>query len=160
MKVEYVRSEMHTQFASIATPSEIVVTASFSIEIGDTGGDMFICMPYASLEPIRDVLCSNLQGDSQQPDKRWLTMLTRQVQAAEVELTAELAHSMTTVGELCRMNAGDFIEFDLQPTITAKVDGVPLFDADYGVVNGRYAVKINEFLAASREDNAAGASNA
>lgn len=153
MNFEYARSEMHTQFANVATPSEIVVTTSFSIELGDSGGEMFICFPYSSLEPIRDLLYTSLQGDTQAPDKRWLTMLTRQVQAAEVELTAELAYSHATVEQLLRLNVGDFIEFDLQPSIVTKVDGVPLFDGDYGVVNGRYAVKINEFLTASQQDN-------
>ncbi|MBL0125112.1 MAG: flagellar motor switch protein FliM [Betaproteobacteria bacterium] len=160
MNFEYVRSEMHTQFASIATPSEIVVTTSFTIELGDSGGEMFICMPYSSLEPIRDLLYTSLQGDAQEPDKRWLTMLTKQVQAAEVELTVELAHSQATVEQLFHLNVGDFIEFDLQPTIVTKVDGVPLFDAEYGVVNGHYAVKINEFLTASREDKLTGVNHA
>jgi flagellar motor switch protein FliM len=156
MNFEYARSEMHTQFANIAMPSEIVVTTSFSIEFGDTGGEMYICMPYSTLEPIRDLLFTNLQGDSQEPDKRWLTMLTRQVQAAEVELTAELAYSHATVEQLLRLGVGDFIEFDLQPSIVTKVDGVPLFDAEYGVVNGHYAVKINEFLTNSRAEELAG----
>jgi len=160
MQLEYARSEMHTQFANVATPSEIVVTTSFSIELGDAGGEMFICMPYSSLEPIRDLLYTSLQGDTQEPDKRWLTMLTKQVQAAEIELTAELAYSQATVEQLLRLNVGDFIEFDLQPSIVTKVDGVPLFDADYGVVNGRYAIKINEFLTSPQEDNFAGANHA
>lgn len=157
MAFEYVRSEMHTQFANIATPSEIVVTTSFSIDLGESGGEMFICMPYSSLEPIRDLLFTSLQGDTQEPDHRWLTMLTKQVQTAEIELTAELAHCQATVKQLFELNVGDFIEFDLQPTVTAKVDGVPLFDAEYGVVNGRYAVKINKFLTVSQEDNKLGA---
>jgi flagellar motor switch protein FliM len=159
MNFEYMRSEMHTQFASIATPSEIVVTTSFSIELGDAGGEMFICIPYASLEPIRDLLFASLQGDAPESDKRWLKVLTRQVQSAEIELTTELAHSQTTVGQLFQLNVGDFIEFDLQPTIVTKVDGVPLFNADYGVVNGHYAVKINEFLTASQDDNFSGANH-
>ena len=156
---EYVRSEMHTQFANVATPSEIVVTTSFSIEIGDAGGEMFICMPYSSLEPIRDLLYTSLQGDAQEPDKRWLSMLTRQVQSAEVELTAELAQTEATVGQLLHMAPGDFIELDLMPTITTKVDGVPLFEGKYGVVNGRYAVKISEFLNVPQDANFSGANH-
>jgi flagellar motor switch protein FliM len=160
MSFEYARSEMHTQFANIATPSEIVVTTSLTIEIGDSGGEMFICMPYSALEPIRDLLHTSLQGDTQEPDKRWLTMLTKQVQEAEVEITAELAHSQATVEQLLHLNVGDFIGFDLKPTVVAKVDGVPLFDAEYGVVNGRYAVKINEFLTQPQEKNLPGANYA
>ena len=160
LKFDYMRSEMHTQFANIASPSEIVVTTSISIELGDSGGEIFICMPYSSLEPIRDLLSTSLQGNSQEPDTRWLTMLTKQVQVAEIELTVELANTNATVGQLFELNVGDFIEFDLQPTIVTKVDGVPLFNAEYGVVNGRYAVKVNEFLTARPEDNFIGANHA
>lgn len=157
---EYLRSETQTQFASIATPSDIVVTTSFSIELGDSSGEFFICLPYSSLEPIRDLLVNSQQGDAKAPDKRWVTMLTKQVQSAVIELTADLAHGHATVEQLFNLNVGDFIEFDLQPTIVASVDGVPLFDGEYGVVNGRYAVKINEFLTAPKADNLAGANHA
>ena len=59
LELAYQRSEMQPQFATIATPSEIVVTTSFSLEIGDITGALHICIPYATLEPIRDVLYSS-----------------------------------------------------------------------------------------------------
>ena len=58
LELEYVRSEMHTQFANIATPSEIMVTTSFDVEIGESGGSLHFCIPYSTLEPIRDTLYS------------------------------------------------------------------------------------------------------
>jgi flagellar motor switch protein FliM len=64
LELDYQRSEMQPQFANIATPSEIVVATSFQLEIGDTAGAIHICMPYSTLEPIRDVLYSATQGDS------------------------------------------------------------------------------------------------
>ena len=41
---------------------------------------------------------------------------------------------------------GDFIELDLLPMIQAKVDGVPVFECDYGTLGQRYGVRIREFL--------------
>ena len=131
IELEYTRSEMHTQFANIATPSEIVVTATFRIEIGETGGDLHICVPYSCFEPIREILYSPLQGDQQEPDKRWVNLLTHQIKSATVSLAAELAHSQATVGELMALKVGDFIELDLNPTLLAKVDGVPIFECEY-----------------------------
>ena len=72
---QYQRSEMHTQFANIATPSEIVVAITFNVEIGDSGGEIHLCFPYSSLEPIRDILYSSLQADGQEPDRRWVRQL-------------------------------------------------------------------------------------
>jgi flagellar motor switch protein FliM len=146
IELEYARSEMHTQFANIATPSEIVVTTTFEVEFGDVGGALHICIPYSTFEPIREILYSPLQGDPGGPDRRWVALLKQQIQSAAVEVAAELAYSEATVRELMALKTGDFIELDRAPTLTAKVDGVPVFECDYGTVGGRYGLRIREFL--------------
>lgn len=159
LQLEYQRSEMHTQFANIATPSEIMVTTKFSLEIGDSGGDIFICIPYSTLEPIRDVLYSTLQGDAMSADNRWLALLTKQVQMAEIDLVAELGQTTATVSDLMNLGVGDFIPLSLDETITAKVDGVPLFECNYGTLNNHYALKIQQTLAVPQEQFARGGRN-
>lgn len=156
LSMEYNRSEMHTQFANIATPGEIVVCTTFTIEIGEASGELHFCTPYATFEPIRDVLYSSLQGDQQDADRRWVKMLTRQVQSAEVELVAELAHADATVKELMQMKAGDFLELRMSDLLEVKVDGVPVFESHYGTLGGHYAVKINRFLTGSDEPSLLG----
>jgi flagellar motor switch protein FliM len=146
LELDYQRSEMQPQFANIATPSEIVVATSFTLEIGDTSGAVHFCIPYSTLEPIRDVLYSTVQGDSAEPDRRWVNLLKTQIQAAQVELVAELAHAPATVEQLLSFKPGDFIELDLQPMIQCKVDGVPVLDAHYGTSSGRYAVKVQQMI--------------
>jgi flagellar motor switch protein FliM len=146
IEVEYQRSEMQPQFANIATPSEIVVSSSFTFEFGDATGTMHLCIPYATLEPIRDVLYSSVQGDASEPDRRWVNLLKSEIQSAEVQLVAELATTEATVEQLLALKAGDFIELDLDPIVHAKVDGVPVFDCHYGTSNGRYAIKIDRLL--------------
>ena len=146
LELEYQRSEMQPQFANIAAPGEIVVTSSFTLEIGDTTGTIHFCIPYATLEPIRDVLYSTVQGDSVEPDRRWVKLLTHQIQAAQVQLVAELAHAPTTVEQLLALKPGDFIELDLQKVIEAKVDGVPVLQAQYGTSNTHYALKVERML--------------
>jgi flagellar motor switch protein FliM len=146
LQLDYQRSEMQPQFANIATPSEIVVSTSFQLEIGEITGAIHICMPYATLEPIRDVLYSSTQGDSIEVDRRWVNVLTQEIQAAQVVLVAELAHADATVEQLIAMKPGDFIELDKPTRIQAKVDGVPLFDCQYGTHNAKYALKIERSL--------------
>ena len=146
LELEYQRSEMQPQFANIAAPGEIVVTSSFTLEIGDTTGTIHFCIPYATLEPIRDVLYSSTQGDSAEPDRRWVKLLTHQIQAAQVQLVAELAHAPATVEQLLALKAGDFIELDIEKLVQAKVDGVPILEAHYGTSNGHYALKVERLL--------------
>ena len=149
LEFEYVRSEMNPQFANIATPSEIVVATSFTLEIGDTTGTVHFCIPYSTLEPIRDTLFSTIQGDSTEPDRRWVNLLKQQIQSAEVDLVAELGTAQATVEQLLAFKPGDFVELDLLPMIQAKVDGVPVFDCQYGTSDGHYAIKIDQLLTSS-----------
>ena len=146
LELDYQRSEMQPQFANIATPSEIVVSTAFQLEIGDLAGAIHICMPYATLEPIRDVLYSSVQGDAIEVDRRWVRVLTREIQAAEVTLVAELARADATVEQLLAMKPGDFIELEREPRIRASIEGVPVFECQYGTHNSKYAIRVEECL--------------
>jgi len=146
LELDYQRSEMQPQFANIATPSEIVIATSFQLEIGDITGAIHFCFPYSTLEPIRDVLYSSTQGDSIEVDRRWVNVLTREIQAAEVTIVAELARADATVEQLLGMKKGDFIELDRATRIQATVDGVPLFECQYGTHNSKYALRIEKSL--------------
>ena len=136
LELEYQRSEMQPQFAN----------TSFQLEIGEITGAIPFCMPYASLEPIRDVLYSSTQGDSIEVDRRWVNVLTQEIQAAEVTLVAELARADATVEQLMAMKPGDFIELDRKPRIEITVEGVPVFECQYGTHNAKYAVRIEKCL--------------
>ena len=149
LELEYQRSEMQPQFANVASPSEMVVTTSFSLEIGDTSGSINLCFPYSTLEPIRDVLYSTSQGDAGEPDRRWVQVLKTEIQSAQVEMVATLATAPATVEQLLSFKPGDFIELDLEQVIQAKVDGVPVFDCHYGTSNKHYAIKIDQLLTGS-----------
>ncbi len=149
MELEYQRSEMQPQFANIATPSEIVVTTAFQLEIGDIAGSIHLCMPYAALEPIRDILYASSQGDSQEVDRRWVNLLTQEIQAAPVTLVAELARTHATVEQLLAMKPGDFIELDREPHIQANIGGVPIFECQYGTHNAKYAIRVDKCLRAN-----------
>lgn len=146
LELDYQRSEMQPQFANIVTPSEIVVSTAFQLEIGDITGAIHVCMPYSTLEPIRDVLYSATQGDSVEVDRRWVNVLSREIQSAEVTLVAELAQADATVEQLLAMKPGDFIELEREPRITASIGGVPIFECQYGTHNAKYAIRIEQCL--------------
>src|SRR5690625_4977041 len=62
---EYVNSEVNPSLANIVSPSEVVVVSTFHVELDGGGGDMHITVPYSMIEPIREVLDSGLQSDSE-----------------------------------------------------------------------------------------------
>jgi len=152
VKFEYIRSEVNPQFATIATPNEVVVTVTFDIDLGNQGGELHVCIPYAMIEPIRDTLYSALQGDHLEVDKRWITLLSQQVQGAEVELVANIGHTRVTFDQILSMQTGDIIPLEIPQTVTAHVDGVPVMDCRYGTMNGRYALRVNAMISSSETE--------
>jgi flagellar motor switch protein FliM len=146
VQFEYMRSEMNTQFANIATPNEVVVAVTFNIELGPAGGEMHFCFPYSMIEPIRDILSSPLQGEVLGTDKRWVKLMTQQVQAAEVEIVADLAKTSMMIGDVLNMKVGDIVPLNLEESIEAQVDGVPVMLCKYGMFNGQYALRVEKLL--------------
>jgi flagellar motor switch protein FliM len=144
---EFVRSEMNTQFANIATPSEVIVSVTFTIELSGTTAEMHFCLPYSMVEPIRDVLYSTMHSEQASSDKRWTGTLTRQLQTAEVELVARLGSTTVTVNDIVEMEVGDVIPISIDSMVPVSVNGVPVLECRYGVRNGQYALKIERFLA-------------
>ena len=147
IQFEYIRSEMNSQFANIATPSEIVVSTSFTVEFGGATADMHICFPYSMLEPIRDLLYSTMQSDQLSTDKRWIGTLRRQLQGAEVEVVANLGSGEVSLRDILKLQPGDVIPIDIPPRIEATVDGIALLECSYGQQNGQDARRIEKFIA-------------
>jgi flagellar motor switch protein FliM len=104
------------------------------------------------IEPIRDLLTSSLQGETLEMDKRWIRLMTQQIQTAEVELVADLGTARTTLGEILNMKVGDVLPFNLTPTVEAKVDGVPVMECGYGKINGQYALRVERMINSSQEN--------
>jgi flagellar motor switch protein FliM len=149
IKFEYLRSEMNTQFANIATPNEVVVAITFNIELGPNGGEMHFCVPYSMVEPIKDILTSPLQGENLGGDKRWVKLMTQQIQSAEVEIVANLASRKMTVSDLLELKAGDVIPINISDTIEGQIDNIPVMECRYGVFNGQYALKVEKLVKAN-----------
>lgn len=146
VEFEYIRSEMNTQFANIATPNEVVVVTTFNVELGPASGEIHFCFPYSMVEPIRDLLTSPLQGEVLGADKRWVKLMTQQVQAAEIEIVADLAKTNMQLGEILNMKVGDVIPLSIDEAVEAKVDGVPVMLCKYGLFNGQYALRVEKLL--------------
>lgn len=146
IQFEYIRSEMNSQFANIATPSEIVVSSSFTLEFGGAQADMHVCFPYSMVEPIRDILYSTMQSDHITQDKRWVSLMSRQINDVAIRLTARLANAQLTLREIADLKVGDIIPLDIPENIEAHVDGVKVLECKYGVQGGHYALKVERFI--------------
>jgi len=159
LECEFIRSEMNSQFASVTTPNEVVLVTTFDIEFGGIGGAFHVLMPYAMIEPIRELLYSTVQDEHMVTDQRWQRNLSKQIQSADVELTAILGNARITLDQVLKMHGGDIIQLDTEGNIVVQVDGVPVLECKYGISNGQYALKVEKMLSATMNELSDGGQN-
>ncbi|HYP83208.1 flagellar motor switch protein FliM [Variovorax sp.] len=145
LEFDYVRAEMHGKLANIVAPNEVVINTTLQIEFGPIGGFLHVCLPYSMIEPIRDLLSNPIQ-DEIEVDKRWVRQMSHQMQAADVELTADFVTIPSTIGQVLQLKVGDVLPIELPQQALAKVDGVPVMECGYGTSNGRYALRVNKMI--------------
>lgn len=148
LELEFQRAEMQVRFANITTaPNELVVNTTFHLEVGAFGADFNICMPYAMIEPIREIL-TNTALQKADPDEQHAraARLAGEVQRSHVPLTADFATIASTIGRLSRLAVGDVLPIELPDEVTARVDDVPVFTAAYGRLNGRKALRVTRMI--------------
>ena len=150
IEVEYVQSEINPHFATIASPSEIVVVTSFHVELEGGGGDVHITMPYAMIEPLRELLDAGVQSDRLEHDERWMQCLREEIEDAEVELTISLGRTTLSLAELLNLKPGDVLPCDFAGKVTVLAEDVPIFRGTFGTSRGQQAVKIEERIRRNR----------
>jgi len=144
--MSFIRSEINTQFANIAGPTELVAITTFRIDIGAIGGLVNFCFPYSMIEPIRELLANDLQGQPESTDETWTDLLKHQLKSAEVEAIANLCSISTTLRSVMQMKVGDTIPVQLNPVIELKVDGVPVLEGSYGKFEDQYAIRVEKLI--------------
>ncbi len=144
IELEYLQSEINPHFANIVSPSEIVVVTSFHIELDGTGGNLHVALPYAMIEPLREVLDAGMASDRMEKDERWMQSLREEMEDAELEITTLLGRSSLTLAELVNLRPGDVVPCDFNGKVTLIAEDVPVFRGSFGISHGHQAVKIEE----------------
>jgi flagellar motor switch protein FliM len=144
INIEYLNSEINPHFANIVSPSEIVVVTAFRIELEGGGGELHVTLPYAMIEPIRDLLDSGVQSDRMERDESWNRTLRAEIEEAEIELVPVLGHTTLTLGRLVDLKPGDIIPCDFDGEVTLLAEGVPVLRGGFGVSRGQQAVKVSQ----------------
>jgi flagellar motor switch protein FliM len=142
VEFEYMNSEVNPHFANIISPREYIVVSRFHVELEGGGGELHVALPYAMLEPIRELLDAGVQSDRIEKDETWTRALRTQLQDAEVELSTSIAQRQISLRELSRLKVGDVIPIELPRHVTLRVEEMPLFTGEFGTHNGKNAIKI------------------
>lgn len=144
IKLELVRSEINPQFATIVPPSDVVVIISFEVELETSLGSMVICLPYATIEPIRGKLHASFQTERLEIDHAWMDRLKERLMETTVELVVKFGHTTITGNQLLRMQVGDVIvlDTDIEDMLGCTVEGVEKYQGIAGTVKAMKAFQI------------------
>ena len=142
--VQYCRTEINPQFASIVTPTEIVVVIAFDIEIDSAPGKIHFCIPYPCIEPIKEKLQAGYQSDQYEVDHKWMDRFKEQLSDCSVNISVELGGAVVKIKDILNLSAGDVLILDkpADENITAKIEGMPKFTGRPGVFRGNIAFQI------------------
>ena len=126
VKLELVRSEINPQFAAIVPPSDVVVVITFEVELDTALGSMIVCLPYATIEPIRSKLHASFQTERLEVDHAWVARLKERLMETPVELKVHFGSTTITGNQLLRMQVGDVLvlDTDVEDLLPCTVAGV------------------------------------
>lgn len=140
----YVRAELNPQFANIAAPTDIVLSSVFQVEMEWNRGFMGCCIPYSTVEPIKDNLYGRFQSEYAEIDQTWKSRILEHIQSFPMEIRVELGESKMSLGQLLSLNVGDVIRTNVSarnPQVL-KIQKRPKALCRTGVMNGSYAAEI------------------
>ena len=149
VKMTYVRSEVNPEFASIVLPGDSVIVARYNIDIEGIGGLMSLCIPYSTVEPIRNKFASGPQNDQAMLDKSWNRRLRDRMRETPVEIVVNLGKTEVTAERLLSLKEGDVIQLEqlVEDNLIASVQGIRKFEGRPGVSKRNRALKIEKMKA-------------
>ncbi|SHN57745.1 flagellar motor switch protein FliM [Desulfovibrio litoralis] len=144
VNLELVRSEINPQFAAIVPPSDVVVVITFEVELETAIGSLIICLPYATIEPIRSKLHASFQTERLEVDHTWVSRLRERIMETSVELKVNFGKTQITGNQLMRLKVGDVIllDTDTDSLFDVTVANVLKYQAISGTVKGNKAIQI------------------
>ena len=142
------RLETNPRFATIARPANAAVLARLRIDMEDRGGRVELLLPYATLEPVRELLLQMFMGEKFGRDSIWETHLANELWSTDVELDAVLDQIVLSLNDVMNWRPGSQILLNAVPSspINLRCGEIPLFIGGMGQKNGNMAIKIDKKL--------------
>lgn len=144
VKISLSRTEINPQFAAVVAPTEAIISCSFKLEMDGEGGDIFIGLPYPTIEPIREKLYGGFQSDQLDENVKWRERFAAQLVESVLVTTVEMGHAQLTVKEVRDLSVGDTIVLDkgIDDDLELKVEGRTIFWGQPGLHNGSVSLQI------------------
>jgi len=140
------RLETNPRFAAISRPSNAAIVAKLRIDMEDRGGRLELMLPYATLEPVRELLLQMFMGEKFGRDSIWETHLAEELWLTELDMEAVLDEQIMPLRDILRLRVGSKIMLNATPdsTVELRAGYVAMFGGKMGRKGNHIAIRIEE----------------
>jgi flagellar motor switch protein FliM len=141
---QFERLETNPRFATIARHTNATIIVSLWVEMGDRSGRIEVMIPYATLEPVRELLLQMFIGEKFGRDSIWEGHLTAELWQTEVSIQAVLDGAELSLGDVLNWQEGSQILLNSTPdsTVELRCGETAMFEAKMGQKGGNIAVQL------------------
>lgn len=138
------RMEVNPRFATITRPGNAAILVNVRINLEERDGLMQFCMPYATLEPVREQLLQQFMGEKFGQDNIWENHLAQELYHTRVEMSAVLDEFSIPLGKAMNWRIGDTLQLNVRPQskIKIKCGNVMKLVGELGRADRNLAIKI------------------
>jgi flagellar motor switch protein FliM len=149
------RMETNPRFATITQSGNACVLARLRIDMGDRGGRVEVLIPYATLEPIRELLLQMFMGEKFGRDSIWESHLTQELYKTDVQLQAILGETTIPLGEMMNWEVGSKVMFPtrIEDDLELRCCHFPMFKGPVGQKQEHIAVRVENYLEPEERDD-------
>ena len=151
------RIETNPRFATITRPGNAAILIGLKLDMEGRGGTLQILLPYATIEPVRDLLIQSFMGEKMGRDPVWESHLATEVYQTDVAVEAVLHEARMPLRRVLQLQVGDTLMFDAKPSdpITLRCGEWALAEGRIGRLDDHIAVQMTRPLRRSRTTLAA-----
>ncbi len=140
------RLETNPRFATISQPSNAAIVARLRIDMEDRGGRLEILIPFATLEPVRELLLQMFMGEKFGRDSIWETHLAEEMWFTEVPLEAVLDTQMLPLSRVLDLKVGSKFLLNATPDspVELRCGDQPMFIGKMGRRGANIAIRVDQ----------------
>jgi len=138
------RLETNPRFASIAQASNAAILVKMRADMEDRGGKLEMILPYATIEPVRELLLQRFMGEKFGRDTIWENHLANELWRTEVPVEAVLDEQVMSLGDILGLKVGQtmMLNATADSEIGIRCNGVSMMAGRMGRIGNHVAVKI------------------
>jgi flagellar motor switch protein FliM len=144
VKFDLERVETNPRFAAIARQADAAILIKLNIDMEDRGGHIEVLFPYATLEPIRELLLQGFMGEKFGHDNIWESHLATEIHKTSIPLEAVLDEMMVPLKQIMSLEIGETVVLNSGPDdpVHLRCGGIPLVTGSLGRTGSNIAVKV------------------